>query len=396
MRSTKAFIYKKNFEHNLSEIKKALKPETKICLAVKADAYGHNAVLAAKEAESLGVEFLAVATVDEGIELRENGIKANILLLSLCTPPEMHELFEFNITPLVFSKAYIKALSDEADRYFTSKSEEFSVHLAVDTGMGRIGCYSSEAAEEARLISSSSHLKLGGMITHFALSDGVSDSAQDYTRMQYEDFVKAVESVKACGINPGICSCGSSAALMTHPEMHFDMVRPGIIAYGYYPDEVTKEYLSFRGVHIDLKPVLSFETEVVAIRPFPKGKSVSYGRTWISDKDTDIAVLPVGYADGLLRRFSPGAQVTINGRKYPVVGRICMDQCMVDIGKNNPDVKLWDRVVIFGPEESGALCTAEDYASLGKTISYEVLTSLSKRVVRYEFPESNSSTSETR
>ena len=177
--------------------------------------------------------------------------------------------------------------------------------------------------------------------------------------------------------------------------MHFDMVRPGIIAYGYYPDEVTKDYLSAHGINIDLKPVLSFETEVVAIRHFPAGKSVSYGRTWISDKETDIAVLPVGYADGLLRRFSPGLEVTINGKKYPVVGRICMDQCMVNIGKDNKDVKLWDKVVIFGPEESGALNTADDLARIGKTISYEVLTSLTKRVVRYVY-DSNSSTSETR
>ena len=165
--------------------------------------------------------------------------------------------------------------------------------------------------------------------------------------------------------------------------MHFDMIRAGIIAYGYYPDEITKAYLKSKGLDVQLKPVMSFETEVVAIRRFPKGKSVSYGCTWKSKKETDIAVLPVGYADGLLRRFSPGLKVTINGKKYPVVGRICMDQCMVDIGKDNPDVKLWDKVLIFGPEESGALTTADDLAELGNTISYEVLTSLSKRVIRY-------------
>ncbi|MCR4579763.1 MAG: alanine racemase [Treponema sp.] len=382
MRCTKAYIYQDNLRHNLNEIKKNLKKGTKICLAVKADAYGHNAVLASKIAEECGAEYLAVATVDEGIELRENGIKAHILLLSLCTPSEMKALFEYKITPLVFSEEYIKTLAKEADSYFTD-SQKHEVHLAVDTGMGRIGCYSSEAAEEARLIESSSHLKLGGMITHFALSDGVSDQAQDFTKTQYEDFVRAVDSVRSAGINPGICSCGSSAALMTHPEMHFDMVRPGIIAYGYYPDQVTREYLSSHGINIDLKPVLSFETQVVAIRHFPAGKSVSYGRTWTAPCDTDIAVLPVGYADGLLRRFSPGLEVTINGHNYPVVGRICMDQCMVDIGKDNKDVRLWDKVLIFGPEESGALNTAEALASLGKTISYEVLTSLTKRVVRH-------------
>jgi alanine racemase len=164
--------------------------------------------------------------------------------------------------------------------------------------------------------------------------------------------------------------------------MQFDMVRPGIITYGYYPDEITKEYLEKTGRHFDIKPVLALETKVVAIRHFPAGKSVSYGRTWVADKDTDIAVLPIGYADGLLRRFSPGLEVTINGKNYPVRGRICMDQCMVEIGKNNPDVKVWDTAVIFGPKESGALNTAEDLAKLGNTISYEVLTALSKRVRR--------------
>ena len=132
----------------------------------------------------------------------------------------------------------------------------------------------------------------------------------------------------------------------------------------------------------DIKPVMALETQVVAIRHFPKGKSVSYGRTYQCSEDTDIAILPIGYADGLLRRFSPGMEVTINGKKYPVCGRICMDQCMVNIGKNNPDVKLWDKVLIFGPEESDALTTADDLARIGNTISYEVLTSISKRVKR--------------
>jgi alanine racemase len=172
---------------------------------------------------------------------------------------------------------------------------------------------------------------------------------------------------------------------MNNFDMHFDMVRPGIITYGYYPSEVTKEYLHSVHKDFDIKPVMAVETQVVAIRHFPKGKSVSYGRTYECPEDTDIAILPIGYADGLLRRFSPGMEVTINGRKYPVCGRICMDQCMVNIGKDNPDVKLWDRVVIFGPEESGALTTADDLAKIGNTISYEVLTSISKRVKRIIF-----------
>ena len=392
-RSTKAFIYKDNIKYNLEQIKKYVNPDVKICLSVKADAYGHNAVLTAKIAESLSYDYLAVATVDEGIELRNAGIKTKILLLSLCTPEEMAELFKYEITPFVFSEEYISCLINASDTYFSADDgdndagdnddkncgKKFDVFLAVDTGMGRIGAYPEEAGRQAQIITNSKHLKLAGMCTHLAVSDSISDENQKYTDDQFKLFMLAVENVKKLGIDPGICSCEASAGLLDRRNMQMNMVRPGIIAYGYYPDEVTKKYLNSKGFDIDLKPCLSLETKVVAIRRFEKGKSVSYGRTWKADKETDIAVLPIGYADGLLRRFSPGLQVTINGKNYPVVGRICMDQCMVDIGKNNPDVKLWDKVVIFGPEESGALNTADDLAKIGKTISYEVLTSI-KRV----------------
>jgi len=381
-RCTKAILYKNNLKYNLEQIRKYIEPETKICVAVKADGYGHNAVLTARLAEEIGgIDFLAVATVEEGIELREAGIKSNILLLSLSTPCEFNDIFENKITPLVFGKEYIYLLSQAADKYFKD-GKKFNVHLAVDTGMGRIGCYSNEAAEQAKLIDSSKHLCLGGMITHFCVSDSIAQKNQDFTKIQYADFCKAVDSVKALGINPGICSCGASAGLLNNCDMHFDMVRPGIITYGYYPDEITGEYLKSVNKDFNIKPVLALETQVVAIRHFPKGKSVSYGRTYECTEDTDIAVLPIGYADGLLRRFSPGLEVTINGKKYPVRGRICMDQCMVDIGKDNKDVHVFDKVVIFGPEESGALCTADDLARIGNTISYEVLTSLTKRVKR--------------
>ena len=377
-RCTKATIYKDNLEYNLNQIRKYVKPDVKLCVAVKADGYGHNAVLTAQIAEKVGASFVAVATVEEGIELRDNGINCGILLLSLCTPPEMPALFEYKITPLVFGKDYIKLIADTAKR---EGYADYKVHLAVDTGMGRIGCYPEEAGEQAVLIESCG-LKLGGMCTHFAVSDSLSPENIEFTKDQFAAFKAAVAGVKERGIEPGICSCGASAALLNDEDMQFDMVRPGIITYGYYPDEITKEYLEKTGRHFDIKPVLSLETKVVAIRRFPAGKSVSYGRTWTASEETDIAVLPIGYADGLLRRFSPGLEVTINGKNYPVRGRICMDQCMVDIGKDNPDVKVWDTAVIFGPEESGALNTAEDLARLGHTISYEVLTALSKRVRR--------------
>lgn len=379
-RCSKAIIYTENLKNNIVEIKKCLSPQTKLCIAVKADSYGHNAILTSKLAEEVGVEFLAVATVDEGIELRNAGIKCNILLLSICIPEEYESLFKYEITPLIFDLENIKKLSDAADKYFTNNAK-FKVQLAVDTGMGRIGCYPDEAGEQAQVINNSNHLILSGMCTHFAVSDSLDKENIEFTNKQYENFEKAIENVKNKGIDPGICSCSNSAAIMNNKNMHINMVRAGIITYGYYPDDITKEYLKSVNKDIELKPVLSLETKVVAIRHFKKGQSISYGRTYICEDDTDIAILPIGYADGLLRRFSPGLCVTINGKNYPVRGRICMDQCMVELGKNH-NVKLWDKVLIFGPKESGALNTADDLAKIGNTISYEVLTSISKRIER--------------
>lgn len=378
-RCTKAVLYQDNLRYNLKNIKKYIGNNVKMCVAVKADAYGHNAVLTAKIAQECSVEYLAVATVEEGIELRNNGITAKILLLSLCTNEEMSDLIKNKIIPLVYSFEHIGMLKKACT---TLQQQKYPVFLAIDTGMGRIGCLPKDAGKEALYIEENEILKLEGMCTHFSVSDSQKKENIEYTEKQFEAFKLAIGNVKKSGINPGICSCANSAALLCNPKMHLDMVRPGIITYGYYPDKDVKEFIHSRNIDFDIKPVLAFETKVASIRHFNQGKSISYGREWICDDDTDIAVLPVGYADGLLRRFSPGLYVTINGENYPIRGRICMDQCMVDIGKNNDKVKLWDKAIIFGPEESGALNTADTLAEIGNTISYEVLTSLSKRVKR--------------
>ena len=378
-RCTKAILYQDNLRYNLKNIKKYIGNNVKMCVAVKADAYGHNAVLTAKIAQECSVEYLAVATVEEGIELRNNGITAKILLLSLCTNEEMSDLIKNKIIPLVYSFEHISMLKKACT---TLQQQKYPVFLAIDTGMGRIGCLPKDAGKEALYIEENEILKLEGMCTHFSVSDSQKKENIEYTEKQFEAFKLAIENVKKSGINPGVCSCANSAALLCNPKMHLDMVRPGIITYGYYPDKDVKEFINSRNIDFDIKPVLAFETKVASIRHFNQGKSISYGREWICDDDTDIAVLPVGYADGLLRRFSPGLYVTINGENYPIRGRICMDQCMVDIGKNNDKVKLWDKAIIFGPEESGALNTADTLAEIGNTISYEVLTSLSKRVKR--------------
>lgn len=379
MRTTKAIIHLGNLKSNVASIKKLLKNNVKMCVAIKADAYGHGAVPCAKAAVESGADYLAIATVDEGIELRTNGIKVPLLLLSLCSPEEIPDAVRYGLTPFIFDSEYIQLFAGVCR---SVGIKEFPVHLAVDTGMGRIGCAPKQAGKLAAEIVKTGVLTLGGTGTHFALSDGTSKAAVKYTRNQYEEFKTAIKSIRKAGIEPGICHCSNSAATLNNPEYHMDMVRPGIICYGYYADEVSKEFLESRKIKIDLKPVMTVETSVCAIRPFAQGKSVGYGCTWTAQEDTDIAVLPVGYEDGWFRRFSKeGIKVSINGKGYPVRGRICMDQCMIGLGKDHK-VKRWDKAVLFGCKEDGALQTADDIARITGTIPYEITCGISKRVPR--------------
>ncbi len=316
MRATHALIHLENFKQNIRNIRTFTRAGTKMCIPVKANAYGHGAVECAEAAIECGVEYLAVATVDEGIELREAGIKAPVLLFSLCAPEEVPLAVRNNITPFVFDKEYINLFANEcASRGISS----YPVHLAVDTGMGRIGCRPGDAASLAKYINDTKSLSLGGMMTHFATSDSKDEQSNSYTMEQFSRFTQAIESVKAQGINPGLCHCANSAATLDLPQTHLDMVRPGIIVYGYNADQVNGTYLARKGTPINLKPVMTLETEISAIRRFHKGESVGYGRTWTATADTDIAVLPIGYGDGFVRRFAAsGVKVAINGRLYPI------------------------------------------------------------------------------
>ena len=377
MRATVAKIYTENLRHNIREIRKRVSPRTNLCVAVKADAYGHGAVKCAEIALEQGAEFLAVAAVSEGAELRAAGIAAPVLLLSLCHPDEMDELVANDLTPLVGDADYAGAVARAVRR---AGKMRYPVHLAVDTGMGRIGCYPREAAVLAREIVATDALALGGMCTHFAVSDSPASADKSYTDVQFARFSQAVASVRAEGIDPGICHCCNSAATLERPEFYGDMVRPGIIVYGYYPDGKPRSYYTGIGRDIDLRPVMALATSVVAVRPLEKGMSVSYGRTWTAERDTTLGVLPVGYADGLFRRFAPVMRVGVNGASYPIRGRICMDQCMVDFGTDT--VERWSEAVLFGPKESGAAQSAQELADATGTISYEITSAITKRVPR--------------
>lgn len=387
MRATYAKIHLNNFRSNLNVIRSKINKESKFCVAVKADAYGHGALECSKVAEECGVDFLAVACADEGIQLREGGIKLPILVLSLVCPEEMELLIEHRLTPLVFDEEYISCLAAKCRKM---NVRDFPVHLAVDTGMGRIGCRAEDAGTVAKFIEKTGVLFFEGMCTHFSVADSLKKEDEEYTQRQFENFNAAVAAVKNAGVNPGIRHAANSALTLSDSGTHLDMCRCGIIAYGYYPGDFTKEYFEKKGSPVELKPVMEMVSKVAAIREFDKDRCVSYGNLWKTAEKTRIAVVPAGYADGILRNFNrdgKGLYVSIGGKPYPVRGRICMDQMMVEIGSDE-SVKRWDDVVIFGPEESGAFFSAQEIADMTGTISYEITCGVSKsRVPKVFFDE---------
>lgn len=368
MRATKALIHLDNLKHNILTIKQTLAPTTKICLPVKADAYGHGAVRTAIAALRAGVSYLAVASVQEGIELREAGIVAPIISLSLPILEEIDSIIEYKLEPLVIDESFINELGGAA----AARKKTVAVHLKIDTGMSRIGCTPSEAVKLATQIVRTKYLQLQGIATHFAAADSPAEEDRTFTRGQLKHFTTAITHIKQAGIDIPLIHAANSGALQFFPEAQFDMVRPGLLAYGY-------STVQGAGGIIDVKPVMELVTQVVLIKQIRAGTSVSYGRTWTAPHDTYIATLPIGYADGLRRRLSPGLNVRIGNEFFPIVGRICMDQCMVDLGAH-PWVQRWDEVCIFGPKVNDN--TAQTLADIADTIPYEITCGIHKRVPR--------------
>ena len=379
MRATRALVHLENFKANVLSIKRLLAPKTLLCASVKADAYGHGAIECANKALEAGAAYLSVATVEEGRELREAGITSPLLMLSLCSAAEVAEAVALDLTPFVFDTEYA-ALFDSSCA--ACGKRDYPVHLAVDTGMGRLGCRPDQAGDVARELCKLSHLRLEGVATHFAMSDCTDDQGRAHTKEQLERFSLAIANIKRTGVDPGICHAANSAAALALPEARLDMVRAGIWMYGCQAGDITPSYMSTLGCDVKLLPVMTVQTEISCIKAFKKGESVGYGCTWVAPTDTNIAVLPIGYADGWLRHFSTcGVKVACMGKTYPLVGRICMDQCMIDLGQTDLPPR-GSTVTLFGSQEDGACQTADDVARLAGTISYEITCGISKRVPR--------------
>jgi alanine racemase len=377
VRATQAVIHLQNIAHNVREIKKLIADGVKICTPVKADAYGHGAIECAKTALASGADCLGVATADEGSCLRQAGINSPIVLFTLPAPEETAQCVRDNLEPFVYEDAAICRFETQA----AAQNKRAGVHLKIDTGMGRAGCKVSESAELAKKIARSKHLALLGVCTHFAASDSLAADDEAFTNEQFLLFMKAVSLIKNEGIDAGLLHCAASGAVMRYPHTHLDMVRPGIMTYGYYPGGCKNgapELAQFSKAR--LKPVMELVTEVAAIKSISAGQSVSYGRTWTALDEQKIAVLPVGYGDGLRRDLSPGLAVSVEGASCKVAGRICMDQCMISL-KGLEGIAPNSRVVIFGGENSACM-DAASLAEIAGTIPYEILCGISKRVPR--------------
>jgi alanine racemase len=361
---TVALIHLDNLRKNIEAARKKIGNHPKICMPVKADAYGHGAVPVSRAALEAGVEYLGVATFAEGRELRDAGIKAPILIFSQSSAEDLEGIIALDLIPMVCDEEFIEKAALAAGK----AGKRLTVHLKLDTGMGRLGCHAEEAASLAKKIASAEKLTLGGVATHFAVSDSLDPANVAYTKEQLKKFNQAVSAIKDAGIDPGIVSAANSGALVFHEDSYFDMIRPGIFLYGYSPAAKVTGGLN-------AEPVMELISTVSLIKKVKKGETISYGRTWTAANDTCIGIISAGYGDGVSRYLSNNHSVLIRGKEYPVTGRICMDQFMVDLG-NAPEVKRWDEVVIFGPYFRTAAYIAEKL----NTIPHEITCNINKRV----------------
>lgn len=355
-------------KHNYEQIRGKVPHEVEIMAIVKADAYGHGSVEVAKLLQEQGVNRFAVAIAKEGEELRENGITSPILVLGYTPRADIGALIENNLTQTVFSYEMAKTLSDEAGRL----GKTVNIHIKVDTGMGRIGFLSSpQSIEEVKMIASLPNLNMEGIFTHFSTAD---EEDRAYTYKQWHIFEGFLNELREVGIELPIIHAANSAAIMCHSYADLNVVRPGIILYGYYPSGYLK------GKILDLIPAMTLKTQVVHVKELPEGHYVGYGRTHQTHHKTKVATIPVGYADGFSRRLGNVGRVLIRGQYAPIIGNICMDQFMVDVS-DIEGVSVEDEVVLFGKQGDNEISVEEIADSLG-TINYEIICMIGKRVPR--------------
>ncbi len=351
-------------DRNLELVQRWVGDDVGILLTVKADAYGHGAVQVAHAAHSR-VSLFGVATVDEAVELRDSGIKNQILILSPILETEIAVVARhgFGIT---------LSGADVADAIARHHVAPISVHVEVDTGMGRTGVDEDAAFDEIRRIAAVTAVRLQGVYTHFP----VSDNDPDYTRAQVARFMDLISRLRAAGVVIPMVHSANSAAVDGVRESHMNLVRPGLLAYGLHP--------SGEKPGVEVEPIMSWKTRIVRVRRVPKGKSISYARAFVTARDSIIGVVPVGYGHGYPFHLSGKGMMLVGGRRVPIVGRVTMDMTMVDLTELPETPQAGDEVVLVGTQ-AGETLTFHDLAAWGDTICYEVMCGISKRVPRSYF-----------
>lgn len=356
-----------NLKNNIREVRRITKSK-EIIAVIKADGYGHGALDIAPTLLENGATRIAVAVVTEAVELRKGGISCPIIILGYTPQTLVGDLVNFDLEQTVYSYE----LASEISKIAFKANKVVKLHIAVDTGMGRIGFLpTEESLEEVYKISKLPNILLEGIFSHFSSAD---ETNKEYSKTQLDKFNWFYNNLITKGIVINMRHISNSAAIIDLPQAHFDAVRPGIILYGYYPSkEVLKE-------KITLKPVMTLKANIINIKKLPIGESVSYGRKFITERESVIATLPIGYADGYSRLLFEKAMVIVKDNLVPVIGKICMDQCMIDITELK-DIKIGDEVILMGESENNRF-NGDDIAEIMGTINYEVTCMISKRVPR--------------
>jgi len=352
--------------NNYREIRKATSPDAKVLCVVKADAYGHGAVEVAKALQQEGAEGFCLATVDEAVDLRKNGITSPLMLLGYTADSRYADVVKYDIEQAVYSLQDAKTLAAEAQR----QGKRARIHFKIDTGMGRIG-FASDGSDNDMMeeIANMEGLEPYGIFSHFSVADMDDD---EYTRAQYDRFMSVINDLESRGIEFKMRHICNSAGIMRFPGMHLDAVRAGIILYGLMPQGCPEPE-----VKINLIPVMSWYAKVIFEKTIPAGTSVSYGRRYISQKQVRVATVGIGYADGFSRRFSNGFELMIEGKMCPILGSVCMDMCMADVSSIEGPIPKETLVTLFGKTRP-----ADDLAEWLGTINYEITCDVGRRVNR--------------
>ena len=361
-RATRAIVDLEAIRRNISAVKERIGAQRRLMAVVKADGYGHGALQVSRAALTCGADCLAVAIPEEGQELRAAGIECPVLVFGLIRPCETWKTVTAGLEQTVCSAELLDALDHES----RNRCVKTSVHIKVDTGMGRIGLAPEDVVEFARRVTSCSNIVLEGVYSHLSCAD---ERDKEFSRAQVRRFEEVLGALDAAGISVPIRHMANSAGVLDLPEAHFDMVRPGIMIYGLYPSaEVSHSVL--------LRPAMSFVTRICQVKVVPPGAAIGYGATFVTSKRSIIATIPVGYADGYRRSQSNKAEVIVKDKRVPILGRVAMDMCMVDL-TDVPTARVGDVVELFGEH-----IPVEELADIIGTINYEVVTGIGKRVPR--------------